>query len=234
MMMNLRRQESERTSGNVALMAIAAITLLGGLSVAQFSIMRKNLQQSDYYLSRVELRRLAELGLVAGFHDLKFNATGGQLFGALFVGALLTGITFGLYLPWFMCKLQKLFSENTELLEGTKSIGKFDFVGQGGEFFGIWIVGAILTCITFGIYAAWFQVNQFKFFLGNTRISVGGTTLSGEFDGTGGEYFGVLFVGTLLTMITLGIYSFWFITNQIRFQTDHTMFRASAVARAAA
>ena len=81
--------------------------------------------------------------------------------------------------------------------------------------------------------AAWFQVKLFKFFAGNTRVQLHGRSFAGDFTGTGGEYFVINLVGGLLTMITFGIYVFWFIAKLLRFQFNNTVFRDLAAAPAA-
>ncbi|EIO4106663.1 DUF898 domain-containing protein [Vibrio vulnificus] len=45
------------------------------------------------------------------------------------------------------------------------------FKGQGGEFFGIWIVNILLSVITLGIYSAWAKVRTKRYFYGNTFIA---------------------------------------------------------------
>jgi uncharacterized membrane protein YjgN (DUF898 family) len=46
----------------------------------------------------------------------------------------------------------------------------FEFGGQGGEFFRIWIVNILLTILTLGIYSAWAKVRTNRYFYGNTRL----------------------------------------------------------------
>jgi uncharacterized membrane protein YjgN (DUF898 family) len=48
--------------------------------------------------------------------------------------------------------------------------GKIDFSGQGGEFFGIWIVNVLLSIITLGIYSAWAKVRTHQYFYGHTKV----------------------------------------------------------------
>ena len=84
-----------------------------------------------------------------------------------------------------------------------------------------------VTVVTLGIYGAWMQVNLFKFFLGNTELKVRGQTFRGEFTGTGGEYFVIVLVGYLLSAVTLGIYSFWFMAKMLKFQIENTRYRAA-------
>ncbi len=62
---------------------------------------------------------------------------------------------------------------------GIKGSGRFpfEFHGSGGEYFRIWIVNAILSILTLGIYSAWAKVRRKQYFYGNTRL-----------DGTGFVY----------------------------------------------
>ncbi|MBV7261210.1 DUF898 domain-containing protein [Photobacterium sp. WH24] len=48
---------------------------------------------------------------------------------------------------------------------------KVRFHGQGGEFFGIWIVNILLSVVTLGIYSAWAKVRTKKYFYGNTELA---------------------------------------------------------------
>ena len=45
------------------------------------------------------------------------------------------------------------------------------FHGKGGEYFAIWLVNALLTIVTLGIYSAWATVRRRRYFLGNTEIN---------------------------------------------------------------
>ncbi|HDY7712734.1 TPA: DUF898 domain-containing protein [Vibrio vulnificus] len=54
----------------------------------------------------------------------------------------------------------------------TKHItNSIQFKGQGGEFFGIWIVNILLSVITLGIYSAWAKVRTKRYFYGNIFIA---------------------------------------------------------------
>ena len=54
--------------------------------------------------------------------------------------------------------------------EGEQRILPFEFLGQGGEYFRIWIVNILLTILTLGIYSAWAKVRNHRYFYGNTRL----------------------------------------------------------------
>ena len=46
----------------------------------------------------------------------------------------------------------------------------FEFRGNGGEYFRIWIVNLLLTIVTLGIYSAWAKVRRLRYFYGNTFV----------------------------------------------------------------
>jgi uncharacterized membrane protein YjgN (DUF898 family) len=158
-------------------------------------------------------------------YRLRSEITGGQLLKAALVGYLLTAITLGIYAPWFIVKLQKLFADTTKILENGQAVGKVAFLGTGGELFGTMIVGYLLTALTLGIYGAWMQVNLLKFFAASTEVSIRGRAYRGEFSGKGGDLFVTMLVGYLLTVLTLGIYGFWFMAKLLKFQLDNLSYR---------
>ncbi len=47
---------------------------------------------------------------------------------------------------------------------------RFEFIGSGSEYFRIWIVNALLTIVTLGIYSAWAKVRTMQYFYRNTRL----------------------------------------------------------------
>ncbi len=59
-------------------------------------------------------------------------------------------------------------SDNKQLNESYHPVR---FHGRGGEYFAIWLVNALLTIITLGIYSAWATVRRRRYFLGNTEIN---------------------------------------------------------------
>ncbi|KIG12033.1 hypothetical protein DB30_02088 [Enhygromyxa salina] len=153
----------------------------------------------------------------------RFDGAGGDLFVTFLVGYLLTAITFGIYAPWFMCKMNKWFAENTKITKNGQDVGGMDFVGEGGELLVTFIVGYLLTLITFGIYGAWFQVKMIKFNADNTKLNVDGQRLGMRFTGEGGELFVMVLVGYLLTLVTLGFYMFWFMAKLLKWQLSNTV-----------
>ena len=47
---------------------------------------------------------------------------------------------------------------------------RIKFHGKGGEYFAIWLVNALLTALTLGIYSAWATVRRRRYFYGNTEL----------------------------------------------------------------
>jgi len=157
--------------------------------------------------------------------QLRFAGEGGDLFGTWIVNAILCGVTLYIYMPWAMCKVRKWFYEHTQIVENGQVVGKLDFVGDGGNLFGTFLAGAILTGLTMGIYASWFKVNMAKFYNQNTRIMLHGRTYAMDFTGTGGDLFVINLIGALLLMPTLGIYWFWTKVKQLKFENEGTVVR---------
>ena len=52
----------------------------------------------------------------------------------------------------------------------TRVLLPFEFRGNGGEYFRIWIVNLLLTIVTLGIYSAWAKVRRLRYFYGNTYL----------------------------------------------------------------
>ena len=163
-------------------------------------------------------------------YRLNFGATGGDLILPMIIGGLLSSITFGIYLPWFICNLRKLVMDKLTIQsvspQSSEQIGRFEFVGTGGGLIGTFLLGMILTGITFGIYMPWFQVNLQKFYLRNTGIHVGSRSYRGDFTGTGGELLWLMLSGVLIPL-TFGMYVFWLVVKQQRFSLGNTKFHAA-------
>ena len=80
----------------------------------------------------------------------------------------------------------------------------FEFRGNGGEYFRIWIVNLLLTIITLGIYSAWAKVRRMRYFYGNTFV-----------DGQSFEYHGQPLAILKGRLIVVAGYVVFVITSQI-------------------
>lgn len=150
--------------------------------------------------------------------NVAYTGTGGELFKRGLVGYLLSIITLGIYLPWFIVDLVKFHQSHTTAVRSDGRVFKLNSALTGGELFKTFLVNYLLTMVTFGIYAPWMMCNVQRVVLGATTIRendrVVGTV---AYTGQGGELFKTFLVGYLLTMITLGIYGFWFQVKLIAF-----------------
>lgn len=113
----------------------------------------------------------------------------------------------------------------------------FGYRGDRKEFLQEFIIGALITISTMGIYYFWFIVKIRKYIFEHLRF--GDITFS--YHGGGTDYFRLNLKGFFLTFITLGIYSFWFakdlfafFVNNIQMHQDGkpVTFRSSATAGA--
>ncbi len=115
---------------------------------------------------------------------------------------------------------------------------QFEFTGQGGEFFRIWIVNLFLTIITVGIYSAWAKVRTTNYFYGNTHLDGNSfrylakplTILKGRLIAIAAvvayslvnQYYPV--AGALMSLAVLVILP-WLITRSLRFNALNSAYR---------
>lgn len=59
---------------------------------------------------------------------------------------------------------------NTSAQTPSTSLSKFEFKGEGLEYFKIWIVNILLTVLTLGIYSAWATVRNNRYFYSNLYL----------------------------------------------------------------
>src|SRR4026207_2339411 len=78
----------------------------------------------------------------------------------------------------------------------------FEFRGNGGEYFRIWIVNLLLTIVTLGIYSAWAKVRRLKYMYRNTQIA------DSSFDYHGSPV--AILKGRLVALVLLIAYNFSF------------------------
>jgi hypothetical protein len=143
----------------------------------------------------------------------RYTGTAGSLFKAMFVPLLLTYLTFGIYGPWMVVKMWSWQFENIEV-NGQR--GRLTFHGDGGTLLGKWILGAILTYCTLGIYGAWFVNDILEFYWQNTKIDGRGF----NFRKDPGGFLGTYILTMVLTYCTAGIYMPWGMCNIIKWESE--------------
>jgi uncharacterized membrane protein YjgN (DUF898 family) len=166
--------------------------------------------------------------------SLKFNGSGGALFGILIVNFLLTVITLGIYYPWAKAKRLKYLYAETEL-----DNSRFTFHGTGNEMFKGFIkaIGLILIVVAIFVLAAMsgntvitivgFLIYIFAFLIlgplaihGSMKYRMSRTSWRSIHFGYRGNRKDLIIMylkGLFLTIITLYIYLAWFACDLRRY-----------------
>ncbi len=172
---------------------------------------------------------------------LKFNGSGGTLFGLTIVNTLLTVITLGLYYPWAKVKYLKFYYQNLTL-----SNDHFSFHGTGAEMFKGFIKAFLLIIGLLGIYGICVAVKvpflalvgmlvYLTGFIFLIPISLHGTyryrlaktswrSIHFGYRGNITELIKLFLKGFGLTLVTFGIYSSWFEINLRKYIYKHIRF----------
>jgi uncharacterized membrane protein YjgN (DUF898 family) len=95
----------------------------------------------------------------------------------------------------------------------------FGYNGTAGSMATIYLPGIFLTIISLGFYSPWLMASLKREITGNTRF---GSNIDFEYHGTGGELFKKVIVGYLLSIFTLGIYSFWMAADLFNYSYNQT------------
>lgn len=95
---------------------------------------------------------------------------------------------------------------------------RFSFRGRPREFVRIFVVGSILSSVTFGLYYPFFETRRYAFmtehsWFGNRRLG---------FDGRGWDLFGPFLVMALLVPFTFGLSFVWYLARKRRYFWSHT------------
>lgn len=144
------------------------------------------------------------------WRGIRFSFRGAAMdFVKLFVkGSLLSGITFGLYYPYFETK--KFDFMTSQSYFGNE---KFHFDGEGRELFRPYMLALLLSLPTLGLYWFWFQAKKHRYFWDHTSIG------NGRFRSTvtGGAMLSLTLGNFLLLILTLGLAWPWVVVRNINF-----------------
>lgn len=97
---------------------------------------------------------------------------------------------------------------------------RFGYRGDRKQLTIDFIKNFLLTLVTFGVYAAWMQINLRKYIIGHIRYG----EVEGRYKGEGLDLFLINLKGVLLSILTLGIYSFWWQKDIIAYMIDNASF----------
>ncbi|WP_035385421.1 YjgN family protein [Ferrimonas futtsuensis] len=64
----------------------------------------------------------------------------------------------------------QLVAERESTLSKQAKKAPFEFSGNGGDYFKLWIVNLLLSIVTLGIYSAWAKVRNNQYLLGHTKL----------------------------------------------------------------
>jgi uncharacterized membrane protein YjgN (DUF898 family) len=189
--------------GPIWLMILAGIFTLGIAVPWAFISYRKRIMHLTYLQNQ----------------PLDYDGRGGEYFGELLIGFLLTVVTLGLYsvLGFYQARLLRYDVNHTILPDGRR----LDFQIHGIDFFGQYLLIGFLSAITFGIYTFWGYARMRRFILEHTFVDQRPL----RFDGTGGQFLGNSLVIFLLSVVTLGIYGILCAGNAriIHWDGEHTI-----------
>lgn len=144
--------------------------------------------------------------------QVSYRGSLAEFVAALAGPAILTGCTFGLYSPWFMCAYYRYIYEHSDA-QGER----LEFSGTGGDLFPVMLVNGLLTLITFGIYSPWAMNNVWEWYWQHSGIN--GRALAFRRDG--GEFFGTWLANIVLSVCTLGFYWPWALASFRKWELEH-------------
>ena len=127
-------------------------------------------------------------------------------------GAIFTGLSLGIYYPFFMNRLREFLVGHCYF--GNRSFG---YDGKGSEIFRIYAFGMLLSVLTLGLYYFWFDAQRERYYWAHTSFA------SARFRATvtGLDYL-LLGVGyVFLLLVTLGLAWPWVQAHYARFRADH-------------
>lgn len=172
---------------------------------------------------------------------LRFVGTGSDLFGIYIINMLLSIVTLGLYYPWAKAAELKYTYANTQL-----DNSPFQFHGTGREIFVGFIraVGILIALYAIVIGLAFVPsialkvvgyISVYALLLALVPVAIHGalryrmsrTSWRGihfGYRGDRNELIKMYLMQGLLTIVTLGIYSFWMTQNITRYTTGHIRF----------
>lgn len=128
------------------------------------------------------------------------------------VGGILSGLTLGLYWPFFKMKTEKFWRENSWFGDM-----QFRFSGVGKDFFAKFILAILLTPLTLGFYLFWFIADLKRYLWSHTHV--GGATC--RFPITGKDYMKLKVANFFIILFTFGLGFPWVVIRNQKFVTDN-------------
>ncbi|MBT6463088.1 MAG: DUF898 family protein [Opitutae bacterium] len=147
------------------------------------------------------------------WRNVRMSFTGrlGECYALHLKGLFLTGVTLGIYYPWFRAELDRYLIGNTYY--GTEG---FQYHGRGDELMPKYLVGILLSVLTCGIYSFWMQADLLRYKWNQTSIQ--GIRFRNTI--TGGDLLGYMLLMYLMIYATLGIAFPWAIVMFLKMKAS--------------
>jgi uncharacterized membrane protein YjgN (DUF898 family) len=156
---------------------------------------------------RYRLSRTSWRGIRFSFHG-EYR----ELLGVLLRSFLLTGLTLGLYLPFYQTNLRRFLAEHSRF--GSAS---FTFHGDGWALLGRYVLAILLTLPTVGLVWPWYLAFQRRYYWNHT-------TFAGELfrcTVTGRGLLGLYAVNLAIIVLSLGLALPWATVRTRRFDMEN-------------
>ena len=201
--------------------------LLGGLvalmSLLQFGWgdpMADVLAQGIFYMGLLVLFPLARIGSMryrlsrTSWRGIRFSFRG-QYRPFLWLslrGFLLTGLTAGLYYPFYQSDVRRYLTEHSHF-----GPVPFTFDGRGGDLFGSYALTYLLTLPTLGLIWVWYTARRRRYFWNHTLFA------EARFHSTvtGGSLLGLYTVNLAIIVLSLGLALPWATIRTKRYDFEH-------------
>lgn len=160
---------------------------------------------------RYRISRTSWRGIYFGF-DGNYK----EFAGIFYLNAFLTLITFGIFSAWMRTRIMKYLISHTTLGQN-----RLDFHGDGGELFGINILGGILMYPTLFMYIPIWMKNRFNFTINNLTMEDNNKRRAFKSTLENSEAWKTLMVNGLLLIVTAGLAFPWTVIRKMRMYFDH-------------
>lgn len=137
-----------------------------------------------------------------------FRGHAKKLIGIFLIGSILTGVTLGIYYPFFQNDLREFLISNAYF--GNRS---FTYEGKGEELWKIYFWGILFSLFTLGVYYPWFAARKQRYYWEHTRFG----TLGFRATVTGWGLLRLKVGNLMLILLTLGLAYPWAQVREMRF-----------------
>lgn len=151
--------------------------------------------------------------------QLDFTGTFGEYIGKRILWIILTAITLGIYGIWAVKNKYAWWIKST-IVRGASNTEKTEFVGSAFKLFLISLATVLVSILTLGL-ASPYMICVLNRWTARNTILLGKRLV---FTGKALSLLGKYMLGILLTVITVGIYSFWFERSLIAWRVSNTHF----------